>query len=68
MTGNNCFFFYQIMHDIEDFLSEMCHNRNEPTEEECDEAADTDFLPPYMPENGRGARLTMSGSVPLLFR
>jgi len=56
------------MHDIEDFLSEMCHNRNEPTEEECDEAADTDFLPPYMPENGRGARLTMSGSVPLLFR
>jgi len=56
------------MHDFEDFLSKMCHDRTEPTEEECDEAVDTDFLPPYIPENGRGARLTMSSSVPLLSR
>ena len=57
------------MHDIEDYLSEMCHNRTEPTEEECDEAVNTDLLvPPYIPENGRGARLTMSSSIPLLFR
>lgn len=58
----------QIMHDIEDYLSEMCHDRTEPTEEECDEAADTDLLPAYIPENGQGARLTMSSSVPLLSR
>ena len=59
------------MHDIEDYLSEMCHNRTEPTEEECDEASagDADLLvPPYIPENGRGARLTISSSIPLLFR
>ena len=62
------YFFPQIMRDIEDFLSKMCHDRTEPTEEECDEAVDTDFLPPYIPENGRGARLTMSSSVPLLYR
>ena len=56
------------MHDIEDYLSEICHDRTEPTAEDCDEAADTDLLPPYIPENGRGARLTMSYSIPLLFR
>ena len=56
------------MRAIEVFLSESCHNRTEPTKEECDEAADTDFLPPYKPENGRGARVTMSSSVSLLSR
>lgn len=56
------------MHDIEDYLSEICHDRTEPTAEDCDEAADTDLLPPYLPENGRGAKLTMNSSVSLLFR
>ena len=67
MRGN--YFFPQIMHDTEDSQSKMCHDRTEPSEEECDEAANTaDFLPPYIPENGRGARLTMSSSIPLLSR
>ena len=57
-----------MMHDIEDYLSEMCYDRPEPTAEECDEAVDTDLLPPYIPENGRGATLTMNSSIPLLFR
>ena len=56
------------MQDVENRLSDMCHDREEPTEEECDEAADTDFLPPYLPGNGEGARLTMSSSVSLLAR
>ncbi|XP_068760261.1 endoribonuclease Dicer-like isoform X2 [Montipora capricornis] len=58
----------ETMRAIEDFLSELCRNRSEPTEEECHEAADTDFLPPYKPENGQGARVTMSSSVSLLSR
>lgn len=57
-----------LMQDVENRLSDMCHDRDEPTEEECDEAADTDFLPPYLPGNGEGARLTMSSSVSLLAR
>ena len=56
------------MQEIENVLSEMCHDRDEPTEEECDEAADTDFLPPFQPPNGEGARLTMSSSISLLSR
>ncbi|XP_073247902.1 endoribonuclease Dicer-like isoform X3 [Porites lutea] len=57
------------MRDIEDILSEKCHGREEPTNEECDEVADADtFLPPYKPENGQGARVTMSSSVSLLTR
>ena len=57
------------MRDIEDILSEKCHGREEPTTEECDEVADADtFLPPYKPENGQGARVTMSSSVSLLTR
>lgn len=56
------------MRSIEDFLSDMCQNRTEPTEEECDEAADTDLIPPYKPENGRGARVTLSSSISLLSR
>ena len=55
------------MREIEDFLSEMCHNRAELTKEECDDAADADiYLAPYKPESGRGARVTMSSSVALL--
>ena len=58
-----------MMRGIEDFLSEMCHDRAEPTKEECDDAADADtYLVPYKPENGRGARVTMSSSVALLSR
>ncbi|XP_015776860.1 PREDICTED: endoribonuclease Dicer-like [Acropora digitifera] len=56
------------MQQIENVLSEMCRDRDEPTEEECDEAADTHFLPPFQPPNGEGARLTMSSSISLLSR
>ncbi|XP_044163480.1 LOW QUALITY PROTEIN: endoribonuclease Dicer-like [Acropora millepora] len=58
----------ETMQEIENVLSEMCHDRDEPTAEECDEAADTDFLPPFQPPNGGGARLTMSSSISLLSR
>ena len=58
----------QVMRAIEEYLSQMCHDRSEPTQEECEEAADTDLLPPYKPENGQGARVTMSSSVSLLSR
>ena len=57
------------MREIEKFLSTKCHGRAEPTMEECDEVADADtFLPPYIPPNGQGARVTMNSSVSLLAR
>ena len=53
------------MRAIEHSLLERCHNRKEPTEEECDQAADADeSLPPYETKNG--ARVTLSSSLSLL--
>ena len=53
------------MQTIERSLLERCHNRKEPTEEECDQAAEADqLLPPYQTKNG--ARVTMSSSLDLL--
>ena len=57
-----------MLREIENTLLRMCHDRIEPTEEECNEAVDTDFLPPYMPLKGEGARVTMSSSRSLLSR
>ncbi len=57
-----------MLRAIEEILLSMCHDRTEPTEEECIEAVDTDFLPPYIPVKGRGARVTMSSSISLLSR
>ena len=34
--------------------------------EECNESVDTDSLPPYIPANGKGAKVTMNSSVALL--
>ena len=55
-----------MLRAIEEILLNMCHDRLEPSEEECDESVDTDLLPPYIPVNGRGARVTMSSSISLL--
>ena len=57
-----------MLRAIEEILMDMCSDRPEPTDEECTEAVDTDFLPPYIPMNGRGARVTMSSSISLLSR
>ena len=55
------------MRAIERSLLERCHDRKEPTEDECDQAADADqLLPPY--ETKTGARVTMNGSLSLLAR
>ncbi|XP_068738102.1 endoribonuclease Dicer-like [Montipora capricornis] len=55
----------ETMQAIERSLLERCHNRKEPTEEECDQAAEADqLLPPYQTKNG--ARVTMSSSLDLL--
>ena len=55
----------KTMQAIERSLLERCHNRKEPTEEECDQAAEADqLLPPYRTKNG--ARVTMSSSLDLL--
>ena len=51
---------------IEEILLERCHDRLEPSVEECNESIDTDLLPPYIPVNGKGARVTMTSSVALL--
>ena len=51
---------------IEEILLRGCHDRSEPSAEECNESVDTDLLPPYIPVNGKGARVTMSSSVSLL--
>ncbi|PFX27170.1 Endoribonuclease Dicer [Stylophora pistillata] len=56
----------EMLRAIEEILLERCHGRLEPTEEECNESVDTDPLPPYIPRNGKGARVTMSSSVSLL--
>ena len=56
------------MRAIENFLLEKCRNRTEPTDEECNEAADTDLLPRHKPENGVGASLTINNSVRFLSR
>ena len=55
-----------MLRAIEETLLERCHDRLEPSAEECNESVDTDFLPPYIPVNGKGARVTMSSSVSLL--
>ena len=57
-----------MLREIENTLLKMCHDRIEPTEEECTEAVDTDFLPAYIPLKGGGARVTMSSSISLLSR
>ena len=55
-----------MLREIENTLLRMCHDRTEPTDEECNEAVDTDFLPAYIPLKGEGARVTMSTSISLL--
>ena len=55
-----------MLRAIEEILLERCHDRLEPSAEECNESVDTDFLLPYIPVNGKGARVTMSSSVSLL--
>ena len=55
-----------MLRAIEEILLERCHDRLEPTVEECNESVDTDLLLPYIPVNGKGARVTMSSSVALL--
>lgn len=57
-----------MLRAIEETLLDMCHDRVEPSEEECNESLDTDFLPPYITMNGRGARVTMSSSISLLYK
>jgi len=57
-----------MLREIENTLLRMCHDRTEPTDEECNEAVDTDFLPAYIPLEGGGARVTMSSSISLLSR
>lgn len=61
-------FLLQMLREIENTLLRMCHDRTEPTDEECNEAVDTDFLPAYIPLKGGGARVTMSSSISLLSR
>ena len=55
-----------MLREIEKILLEKCHDRSEPSLEECNESVDTDLLLPYIPANGKGARVTMSSSVSLL--
>ena len=55
-----------MLRAIEETLLERCHDRLEPSVEECNESVDTDLLLPYIPVNGKGARVTMSSSVSLL--
>lgn len=57
-----------MLREIENTLLRMCHDRTEPTDEECNEAVDTDFLPAYKPLKGESAQVTMSRSIPLLSR
>ena len=61
-------FLLQMLREIENTLMRMCHDRKVPTEEECNEAVDTDILPAYIPLKGGGARVTMSSSIALLSR
>ena len=55
-----------MLREIEKILLEKCHDWSEPSLEECNESVDTDLLLPYIPINGKGARVTMSSSVSLL--
>ena len=55
-----------MLRAIEEILLKRCHDRLEPSAEECNESVDTDFLLPYIPVNGKGARVTMSSSISLL--
>ena len=55
-----------MLRAIEEILLERCHDRLEPSVEERNESVDTDLLPPYIPVNGKGARVTMTSSVALL--
>jgi len=64
----NFCFLLQMLRETEKILLRMCHDRIEPTEEECSEAVDTDYLPAYIPLKGEGARVTMSSSISLLSR
>lgn len=68
--GNICNFSFllQMLCEIEKTLLNMCRDRIEPTDEECTEAVDTDFLPAYIPLKDGGARVTMSSSIALLSR
>ena len=57
-----------MLREIENTLLRMCHDRTEPTDEECNEAVDADYLPAYKPLKEESARVTMSSSISLLSR
>ena len=55
-----------MLREIENALLRMCHNRTEPTDEECNKAVDRDVLPAYITLKGEGAQVTMRSSMSVL--